>query len=183
MKTWRQFHPRWEYVLWDDEKIFTRRWVNQKHVDFYRERGVWHGVADLVRYEILYRQGGFMPGADSECLRPVDELFTGPFDAFAVYENERAAPGLISPLEAAEPGSTFAAELVWGLFQKRSVAEPWKTTGNKFMADVYERQSWPKVRVFPSHYLNPVHHTGLRYVGDGPVYAFQHWGSTKRLYG
>lgn len=183
MRTWRELHPGWEYVLWDEAKVFRRRWVNQRHVDFYRRRKVWHGVSDVVRYEILFEQGGFMPEADSEALRPVDELFRGNgYDAYAVAENERAAPGLLSPLTAACAGSPFAKALIDGLKAKRRVGEPWLHVGNLEMKRVAESRHWPGLKVWPSHYFNPTHHTGRVYKGNGKIFARQFWGTSKRLY-
>lgn len=184
MRTWREMHPDWSYVLWDEAKVFGRRWANRRHVEFYRRRRQWHGVSDLVRYEILFEQGGFMPEADSECVRPVDELFNeNGYDAYAVAENERAAPGLLSPLTAAAPGSPFARALIEGLRRKMHVGEPWKTVGNLWMRRVAERQTWPGLKILPSHTFNPDHHTGLKYTGAGVIYARQFWGTSKRLYG
>ena len=28
MQTWRDFHPDWEYRLYDNEFLFSRRWKN-----------------------------------------------------------------------------------------------------------------------------------------------------------
>ena len=75
MDTWPKMHPDWNYVLWDNDKVFSRKWKNQNVIDAYKAKGKWHGVADVIRYEILYDYGGFMPGADSECIRNISELF------------------------------------------------------------------------------------------------------------
>lgn len=183
METWRAHHPDWDYRLWGDAEIFGRRFVNQNHINFYLQRKNWQGAADVARYEILHEQGGLMPGADSECLMPCGELFDDPsFDAYAVYENEQATPGLVTPLYACAPGSEFAAALIAGLQAKERVGEPWQTTGNQFMRDTIARGPWPRLKLWPSHYFNPVHHTGLRYDGNGPVYATQHWGTTRNAY-
>lgn len=77
LNTWPKMNPGWNYTLWDNEKVFGREWVNQEMMDCYARGKRWEGVADIVRYEILYNHGGFMPGADSECLRSVDKLFEG----------------------------------------------------------------------------------------------------------
>ncbi|MDQ0316410.1 hypothetical protein [Amorphus orientalis] len=46
----------------------------------------WHVIADIIRYEILYEEGGYMPGADSVCLRSIDEddPFHGDIELFAL---------------------------------------------------------------------------------------------------
>ena len=181
MNTWCEKHPDWDYTLWDNDKVFSRTWINQKHVDYYRERGIWHGVADVIRYEILFEQGGFMPGADSICENPVDELFTDGFDAYCVYENENVRPGLISPLYACAPGCSFAKELIDGLTKKETVGEPWIDTGNTYMMQMVERTKHP-VKIFPSYVFNPVHYTGETYQGSGKIYGRQLWGTTLETY-
>jgi len=180
MDTWRRLHPSWNYQLWNNERVFSRSWRNQRLVNYYRQNQTWHGVADVIRYEILFEIGGFMPGADSECLLPVDDLFEKQFDAFAVYENETVRPGLITPLYACKPGAEFAKALIYGLGAiPLPPGIPWKTTGNLFMQKIFEEHPWPTVKIFPSHYFNPVHHTGLEYKGPGKIYARQHWMTTK----
>jgi glycosyltransferase involved in cell wall biosynthesis len=181
MQTWREKNPDWDYMLWDNDWVFSRTWINQKHVDYYREREIWHGVADVVRYEILNEFGGFMPGADSECLLPIDELFTDGFEAYACYENEHKRPGFIAPLYASQPGGRFVQLLIEGLYVKDQVGEPWKTTGNLYMKEMYERYQ-PPIKVFPSHTFIPKHYTGHTYRGNGKVYAKQHWGMTLNTY-
>lgn len=180
MDTWEDAHPNWEYVLWDNDKVLGKQFVNQKHVNFYWKKSIWHGVADVIRYEILHEFGGFMPPADSICEIPVDELFKSGHSAYCVYENETAAPGLVSPLYACSKGNGFALELINGLKAKPSVGTPWKTTGNKYMQEMLAKTK-KDVMIFPSHYFNPTHWTGLEYKGDGPVYARQQWGTTNAL--
>ncbi|HNX82400.1 MAG TPA: hypothetical protein PKL77_09670, partial [Candidatus Omnitrophota bacterium] len=54
LKTWKEKHPGWEYRFWDNDAVYGRRWINQKHIDYYTERKQWHGVADVCTYEILH---------------------------------------------------------------------------------------------------------------------------------
>jgi mannosyltransferase OCH1-like enzyme len=38
METWQQKYPDWEYILWDNEKVFNRKWKNQWIIDHYVNR-------------------------------------------------------------------------------------------------------------------------------------------------
>lgn len=183
MSTWPRHHPAWEYRHWGNEEVFDRQWRNQRLVDAYRAQSEWRGVADVVRYEILHEMGGLMPGCDSECLRPVDELLSSGIEACAVYESEEARPGLITPLYAAMPGAAFADAMIRAC-GNASAGEPWRCVGNLLMQSVYEAGDWPaaQIHVWPSHYFNPEHYSGVKYRGDCLPYARQHWGSTKGLY-
>ena len=177
MDTWREKHPTWEYRLWGNDEIRGCQWANQKHLDYFWNRKIWHGVSDVCTYEILYHNGGFMIGADSICLHPTDELYYNDYDSYSVYENEKVRPGLISPLHACVPGSQFAKELIDGLRRKTAVGEPWKTTGNLYMCEMF-RKTKARVKIFPSHYFNPEHFTGEKYMGTDKIYARQMWGTT-----
>ena len=52
-----------------------------------------------MRYEILLEQGGFLPEADSICLRNVDELFVLP-SLYTAYEHETKTLRFVSPFYA-----------------------------------------------------------------------------------
>lgn len=178
MSTWPRLHPRWKYINWNNETVFRRPWRNQRLVNAYRDQEEWRGVADVIRYEILHEMGGFMPGADSECLQPVDDLVTEPgITAYAVYENEKAAPGLITPVYAAMPGAAFLDAMIQKISGAQA-AEPWECVGNRPMQQVYESRHWPSVRVWPSWMFNPEHYSGVSHTGPEQPYARQHWGST-----
>ena len=97
MQTWRDYHPTWEYRLYDNEYLFSRRWKNQELINAFYARKEYAGVSDLLRYEILEEVGGFIPEADSICLRATDELWDKPDAAYTVHESEVAKPGLVSP--------------------------------------------------------------------------------------
>ncbi len=177
MKTWKEKNPEWEYRLWDEKAVKNKKWINQAHIDYYYKLGIWHGVCDVCRYEILYEHGGFFAEADSTCQLPIDDLFFDDYDAYGVYEQERIRPGLISPLLACVKESKFAKELIGGLFQLNEVGEPWKTTGNQYMGEMVKKTT-QKVKIFPSYFFNPVHLTGEKYQGLGRIYADQKWGTT-----
>lgn len=182
METWPALHPSWKYKVWDNEDLANRRWHNQHIIDQYMAGGEWRGVADVMRYEILHDVGGFMPGADSICERPVDELLTEPgVTVYAVYENEEAAPGLITPVYAAHPGAAFLEAMIQGV-SVAEAGEPWEHVGNRLMQRTYESQPWPDVKLWPSWMFNPDHYTGVTYAGPELPYARQQWGSTKKVY-
>jgi hypothetical protein len=184
MKSWQEKHPFWEYMLWDNTRVKTLRFKNQKHIEKYWSEKVWHGVADLMRYEILFTYGGFFAEADSVCLQPVDELFTNTtFDAYTVYENEKVRPGLTSPLIATTKDNEFAKLLIDTLYDRKElVGPPWKETGNLFMKQMIETTRYPRLKIFPSYYFIPTHYSGEHYEGPGPIYAEQLWGSTFDIY-
>lgn len=183
MNTWKEKMPDWEYSIFTDEMLHNRKWYNQHLIEEYYRRGTWAGVADLIRYELIYERGGFWPEADSECLHDVSELFVeDPNLAYTVYECEQVLPKSISPIMAANPGNKFLDLILRNLHTLKPNQlheKPHESTGNFFLARIldYHRD---KLHIFPSHYFIPQwYRQGYpRYNGPDKVYAEQHWGST-----
>lgn len=69
LKAWRRLHPSWEVTLWTPETLTdlaTQPIVDQiPHIA---------GKVNLIRLELLARHGGVYVDADTEPLRPLDEL-------------------------------------------------------------------------------------------------------------
>ena len=185
IESWKDKHTNWKFRLVGNEELLKTKWVNKGIIKTYLKEKRYAGVADVIRYELLYREGGFCPPADSYCLENTDELFEG--EAFAVYENEIERPGLLSPLYACKKGNDFAKKLVYSLpkfppkINGRSKA-PFSVTGNRYMKEMVKKHK-PIIKIFPSHYFIPVHHTGRKYKGNGKVYAVQLWGTTNEWKG
>ncbi len=182
--TWKDHHSDWEYRLYDNDYLFSRRWRNQRLINEYYRRGIYAGVSDLMRYEILLEYGGFIPEADSNCLRPTDELWSTP-SLFTVFENEQRKPGFVSPFLASVPDHPFLEHI--NLRAKRrnkpeTLGPAWRSVGNKFLAKAIEQRQPENLTIFPSHFFIPTHKRFGRYRGDGPVYCEQHWGSTFEIY-
>lgn len=180
MASWREMHPDWEYRLYDNEYLFSRRWRHQALIHEYYRRGAYAGVSDLMRYELLHEFGGFLPEADSTCVRPTDELWTREA-VYTVFENEVKKPGLVSPFLAAAPGHTYMHYINLRLQRRRTpdrLGPPWRSVGNRFLAKAIKARPSDDLVIFPSHYFIPTHKTDESYQGEGPVFCEQHWGST-----
>jgi len=182
MDTWRAHHPDWEYTLYGNEFLESYNFKTRRQIAEYIKRGQYAGAADLMRLEILYEFGGFLPGADSICFRNTDELFVSPC-LYSVYENEFVRGRLVSPIQASPPKSGFLEKMISVLADTDPAVldDPWVSTGNLFTALMLEKYK-PEAIIFPSHYLIPVHFTGVAYSGDGPIYAKQMFGSTRGAY-
>lgn len=183
MQTWIDKHPDWEYRLYDNAFLAEHRFQTHMQIDEYMKRGMYAGVADLMRYEILYEFGGYMAGADSVCLHNIEELFDDDFSLYTIYENEMVRGRLVAPIVAATPKPPFLRLLIDELRSIEPVAllEPWKQTGNLFVAKMLEKHK-PTIQIWPSYRLIPHHFTGVSYEGDEKVYADQRFGSTLNSY-
>lgn len=185
MNTWREHHPRWNYRIFDNNELNTTEFVNKHLIDEYMQRKKYAGVADLVRYELLYREGGFIPPADAICFENTEELFVENEDVcYTVFESETLRPGYVSPIYAANPGNKFIEKIISTLhtLSPQDLLEPWQSTGNLFLKNLIEETS-PNIKIFPSHYFIPRHFKSKkRYKGPDKVYSEQMWGSTKNAY-
>lgn len=187
MDTWPAFHPGWTYRVFDDSALKKKKFHNQHLIDRYYDLEKFNGVADLVRYELLYEQGGFIPPADAVCLANTDELWQEhPDICYTVYENEVVKPGYVSPIYACNPGNKFLATIIETLHQLQPhelSGKVWTSTGNLFLANMIE-QHQPQIKIFPSHYFIPKHYKAKtkRYTGPDKIYADQMWGTTRDSY-
>lgn len=186
MTTWREKHPLWNYSIFTDQdlKDTITTFKNRHLIEEYYRREKFNGVADLIRYELLYRNGGFIPPADAVCLHNTDELFTSPKEyCYSVYENEKIRKGFISPIMAANPNNEFVKIIIDELHDLRGSDlkdEVWKSTGNEWLSTMVPKHN-PKITIWPSYTLIPRHYDARakRYDGKGKVYADQLWGSTQ----
>lgn len=183
MDTWKDLHPDWDYAVFTDQDLKSRTFKNQHLIDQYYKMGKFQGVSDLVRYELIYEQGGFWPEADMVCLNNTEELFTSPEDhCYTCYENEKGRPGFVQPIMAANPGNTFLKALIDELHKLKPNQlhpEPFRSTGNAWLSTMIPKHK-PEITIWPSHYFIPQFYIrgAKRYDGPDKVYADHLWGST-----
>ena len=178
--TWRSHHPEWQVKIWGNSSLNDRGWLNSKHMMEMWPREL-NGVADMMRWEILYNEGGVVLDADSICLRPLDEKFLEN-EAFCCWENEMAVPGLIAAgYFGACLQNSFIGKIILDIHNDGSVIwdEAWKTVGPLRLTLCHQKFNYTGLKIYPSHYFIPEHHTGVKYHGSGPIYAMQLWGSTR----
>lgn len=184
IESWEKKHSgdrSWFFILWRDHTA-AGGWVNQAQIDARAVKREWNGVADIMRYEILAKHGGFAVDADSTCLKALDE---GPEDfinnktAVACYENESVRPGVIGcGFLGAPKGNAFFKACVEDVGGQDPKEMAWKAVGPLLMGRVSARM--PRaLRVYPSRMFNPMHYSGTAAPGSATIYAEQGWGSTK----
>lgn len=194
--TWRQLHPDYEIRIWGNQDWQHLDWVNRDQMD--RISGIdrgYAGVADLMRWEILLREGGFALDADSVCLRRLpDWLFD--CDLFAVWENEFLRPGLVANgYVGARPGHSVIRAVVDELHSIKDITRQfvwrklkykerkvWQTTGPVPFSRALMADQSRTATILPSHFFLPMHHSGDSYKGHGPVYACEFFAGTHDVY-
>jgi len=176
--TWVDKNPDYEIRIWGNEDLKSRKWFNARHMMDMAKQELC-GVADMMRYEILYNEGGITLDADSVCLEPLEDWLLKP-DAFAHWEQEIKRPGLINvSVMASGKENPFFGECIERIKNKKTVVDQraWLTTGPMHITEVFNDTGYP-LTVYPSHYFTKDHFSGHSYVGNGHCFATQFWGST-----
>lgn len=179
INTWREKNPSYEVIVWGNEALNNYGWINSRHI-YEMSKKELCGVADLMRYEILFREGGVTLDADSVCLTPLEDWLLMP-DAFAYWEQEIARPGLISVgVMGSVPNNSFFGACIHELEMKETVVngDAWQTTGPVHLTEVFHKTQYD-LTIYPSHFFSRDHFTGKSYAGNGYCFATQLWGSTK----
>lgn len=79
-ETWAEHHPGWKMRLWTEENLPK----NLRRTEVYERLRVPAERADILRLEVLWREGGVYLDTDFECLRSIEPLIEG-LDFFAAY--------------------------------------------------------------------------------------------------
>ena len=69
----KELHPDYEFRLWTNEDLTTDNFSN---LEFIHKAKKYAQKADIMRYEILYRQGGIYLDTDFELFKNITELLT-----------------------------------------------------------------------------------------------------------
>jgi mannosyltransferase OCH1-like enzyme len=183
INTWRTMNPTYEFCVWDNDALKNNKWVNAKHIKALFEANMLSGVADLMRYEILYSMGGVTVDADSKALRPLEDWVIAPRE-FACWESEILRPGLIAcGVMGSVPKSQFFDTVIKDIKAQESVVDrlAWESVGPMALTNTWQRTHHP-MTIYPSHFFIPNHFNGAKYENGGVVFCEQFWGSTFNKY-
>lgn len=187
--SWKENHPDWSFRLWGNAELENRDWQTGKQIAQLAKAGKWSGVADCMRYEILFEHGGFYADADSVSRKPLDD-FLLQSRMFAAYENEAKRPGLIANCYIGSvKGHIILAEIIAEIASRKDInrawsfkppfyrrVKAWKATGPKLLTRIARRHPeqivvWPSILFLPSHHADPTERA------SNLSYADHFWGS------
>jgi Glycosyltransferase sugar-binding region containing DXD motif len=200
IESWRANHPDWQFKLWTDRDLIETRWINDAHIRSFVNSRHWWAVADLMRYEILYREGGVYVDADSFSVRPLDGWLLE-CEMFACWENTLAtgrARLVSNAFLGSMPANPFLRYLIdtiggrkdqfqrWSWSRMRRVRMgAWRSVGpyrlTRCIYD-YEGIGYHAISILPSHMFCPNHYRAKPYSGTGLVYADHQWAGTRKSY-
>ncbi len=149
MHTWRDLNPSFEYRVWREADVNALGLVNRRLYDrLYRARR-FDGCSDVVRAEILLREGGIYVDADSRALRTLEGAPFLDRDFFIVRELTAAREYLLNgAFMGAEAGYPILDEYVKALSGVTKLVPTWITTGPVVITDVVAR--FPDAEILPA---------------------------------
>lgn len=181
--SWSAMNPEYSIRIWGNDDLISTSWYLGDWIRAMSDHELC-GVADLMRYEILFREGGVALDADCTCIRPLDDWLLMTSD-FACWENEHAVPGLIGVgALGATRGSLFFKNIMKEFLSSevKIDSRAWICTGPVRLTNSWRRQLYP-LTIYPSHFFYPNHHSGqYSYNGQGLSFANQYWCSTYGSY-
>ena len=184
MQTWVDKNPTWEYRLWTENEISG---LDLRCKSQFDQNVHLSGKSDILRYEILYKFGGFFIDADSECVRTLEDFLCDNV-GFASYEHISELDymgGLIANGYLGSIPNNPLLDLIIehiSKIQNINIRMPWEVTGPKILTHFINVSKLP-FTIYPSYYFIPQHYTDIMnnkdgYQGDDFVFAKQYWGTT-----
>jgi len=186
MQTWKEKHPDFEYIVWNEAEI-QKRGVQFQCLNRINEIEEINGKADIIRWEILYHYGGLFLDADSICIEPFDALINKN-QPFCGYEQEQARPGLVATCTLAFPKNHQLPGMAIQWIKQNPVSirqtgkMAWQNVGPGLITRLIQTNIFKDIVIYPSYWFLPKHFTGIQYMGHSKVYSYQEWSSTRRNY-
>jgi mannosyltransferase OCH1-like enzyme len=168
--SWLKFHPDWKYKLWNlDNLDFT-----PSRMDIINIAPNYAQIADILRYEILFRHGGVYMDTDFECLRNIDCILEGVRN-FACSED---GCSITNAILGSEPNSCYMARCVNALPVRLGRTSPPDETGPGLLTRVLlggglasDFTLFPQEWFYPYNWNEP--HRANEYFPQ--AYAVHHW--------
>ena len=179
--TWISLNPTWSVKVWGNRELSEYPWINKYHIEQMSQHE-WCGVADLMRWEILYNLGGFALDADSICLKALPDWLLE-HEIFASWENEIVRPNLIANgYVGSHAKNPLLGQIILDIHSEPSVVDrkAWISTGPMRLTETWRKHKYNELSILPSHYFIPNHFESPEYSGSGHVFAKQFWGATRK---
>lgn len=151
---WLKKHPGWDYKLWNLENLdFT-----PTRLELLSKTKSYAQMADILRYEILFRHGGIYLDTDFECLRCIEPILTG-VQNFSCSEDGRSISiGILG----AVPGSVYMQRCIDALPKELGLTSVSMETGPGLMTKVLLGQGiasdytlFPQLWFYPYNWDEP----------------------------
>jgi mannosyltransferase OCH1-like enzyme len=171
IETIRSLHPEFEYRLWQDKDITPEIFVNYEYIV---KATSYAQKADIMRYEILYRQGGIYFDIDFEVFKNIAPLLTN--DLVVCNEDENTDKYITNAFICASKDNPELRKCVErikeiDLTSNRisHMSGPWFFRKCITLTD--------RVTILPTSYIYPTHYTNPKatFQITETTYACHHW--------
>ena len=173
MKTWKEHHPDWEYILWDNDKMngfiqefYPEYWIPYNSIKYNIQK--W----DIIRYFILYHYGGIYADVDYECLESLEQLLKN--DKGCYFSPEPAPHVSLSgsknyfnnALMISVPQHSFMWLVIESVFRELAANKTYpnktfevlSTTGPIFLTNLYnDYTDISDIYIIPPELVTPLH--------------------------
>ena len=176
-ETWKNNHPAWEYMFWDEARIngFIQEYYPQYQTvykDFKYNVQRW----DVIRYLILEKIGGVYADFDYECISPLDELLNDKSCCFACEPSEYVKffskeVYFNNALMASIPNHPFMKVIIEAVFKETykekvypsKMIEVLETTGPLIITSLYEQyDAKESIYLIPEELVSPFSKNDVR---------------------
>lgn len=88
IQSWKTLHSSWEFMLWDNNKIKDLNINRDCRQAIEGLEGLYACQADIIRYIIINKFGGFYLDADIKCFKNIDDLINDEIEFFGLRPHE-----------------------------------------------------------------------------------------------
>ena len=180
--TWIAHHPGWTVKVWGNDDLAQGPWHCSEQMVALGETSL-PGLATLMQWEILYREGGVAVAADSLCIRGLDAALLET-ERFGCNLSETAAPGVLSAgYFGCKPGDALVARLLDAVGKSGDLrgANVSGAVGDARLTAIVNASADLPLHVLPSHTFLPLHHSATPHAGLDGVVACELWADTLGL--
>lgn len=178
LDSWKQKNRDYKVRVWGNNDVQNTNWKNYRQLHDMLIKKDFAGVADVMRYEILYEHGGIYVDADTYCLKPLEDWLLN-CQAFASWEQEIVRNNLIAnTIMGSVPGAEAMKMCIEEVATKDCTEKKlaWMITGPLLVTDVFFKKQ-ANLTVYPSHFFMAEHHSGYVSKVTGHHFASHLWGS------
>jgi mannosyltransferase OCH1-like enzyme len=169
-ETWKENHPEWKYILWDNKKMNT--FIQQFYPQYW---DIYNGFKyniqrwDAIRYLILDKIGGMYVDFDYECLEPLDGLLNNITCCFSAEPPEHKSIFMDdnyfnNALMACIPSHWFMQKIIEHAFDRINIEKEYsnkmrevlETTGPIMLTKLYaECENKEDIYIIPPELVSP----------------------------
>lgn len=176
IEAWAKLNPTFQIAVWGNEDLKSG-WMLAEWMRYFSKFALC-GVADCMRWEILYTHGGIALDADSEPIRAIPDWMLEP-DIWCCAESETERPGLLANgAVGSVKGHPLIGQIIQDMSEETPDGEAWEMSGPGRLTRTFLEHKYRNLTIFPSQFFMPKHFAGEEYSGS-LVFAKQQWKSTK----